>query len=152
MGDNFILGLDDAAEYAGVSRATIYRWIQQRLLTEDEVDQTSTRVWVIDRDALDRVRKMQIMKGRGAFCASSLRFHTSPKGYLTIRLSEIADSVLIGWLFELGTIYDESHKVVGENHKRLQNIHAKIDEVHKEIQRRNLPLTLSPEIEHLIRV
>lgn len=148
--DAVLVGLEAAAEYAGVSQATIYRWIHQNLLTEDEAETSSDRIWFIRCEAIDRVRQQQATKGRGAFRAKGIRFHASPKGLLTVRLSELSDGTLVNWLFELVDIYEENKRIIGTQHPRLRKITGKLQEVYNETQRRNLRIDLTPEVQALI--
>lgn len=135
-----IIGLNDAASAAGVSITTLYRWLSSGLFTEEEAYKASDKSWVIDRDALNRVRKDRLEKSRGAFKARNLRFHNTPKGYAAIRLSDLSDELLTGYLFELSETYEEHLSLLSTDHKRSNVISDKMIEVFKELLRRGIRL------------
>jgi hypothetical protein len=142
-----VRGIEEAAELVGVSHATILRWLKSGMFEPNEAIRTESRFWLIDKGALLRVQRAALARGRGSFKARHLRFYDAPTGYVTVRLNEISDPILLSTFYGVVDSYQANLDALGAGHRRVAAIEKKLREIQNELTRRNL----KPEIPENIK-
>lgn len=131
--DDGFTTMAEAGRRAGVGQSTILRWFREGLFAEDEVYRQGNSRWLIEVNAVCRVRDQKATKGGGALKARWAHFPPAAKGYVALPIVSLDTPTLD----QLRNTYHETAEILRERlsatHPRVLLVQKKIAEIDGEL-------------------